>query len=165
MSWCGKKRKFPSKKRPGIPFPIVSGLYTPLQKKRNFSEVAFLLRRSVGQWTLDQMLFLPGAFPLVHMTRGHWPWSRVTIKIWELKFLLGKSVYEKADTDNKFCQSKKKRPKILYHPILLYFAVNKHFKTCFSIPGLNNILTLPGYWSSCPDLYERTYHLILMILI
>ncbi len=34
------------------------------------------------------------AFPLVHMTRGHWLWSRVTKKNLEIKvaFLLGKSV-------------------------------------------------------------------------
>ena len=40
-------------------------------------------------------LLLPGAFPLMDMTWGHWPWSRVTIKILEIKvtFLLGKSVY------------------------------------------------------------------------
>ena len=63
--------------------------YTLPQKKRNFCEVAFLLGRSVGQWTLGQM-----SFPLVDMTWGHWPWSRVTIKNPEIKvaFLLGKSV-------------------------------------------------------------------------
>ena len=87
--------------------------YTLPQKKRNFSEVANLLGKSVDQWTLGQMsflqcswqrfaknpiqkfpTFLPGAFPLVEMTWGHWPWSRVTIKDLEIKvaFLLGKSV-------------------------------------------------------------------------
>ncbi len=44
-----------------------------------------------GLWncTLSVAIFL-----LVHMTRGHWPWSRVTIKNLEIKvaFLLGKSV-------------------------------------------------------------------------
>ncbi len=29
-------------------------------------------------------LLLPGAFPLVHMTRGHWPWFRVTMKNLEI---------------------------------------------------------------------------------
>ncbi len=40
-------------------------------------------------------LLLPGGFSLVHMTRGHWPWSRVTMKNLEIKvaFLLGKSVF------------------------------------------------------------------------
>ena len=53
--------------------------YTLPQKKRNFSEVAFLLGRSVGQWTLGQI---------------YWPWSRVIMKNLEIKvvFLLGKSV-------------------------------------------------------------------------
>ena len=39
-------------------------------------------------------LLLPGAFPLVDMIRGHWPWSRATIKNLEIKlaFLMGKSV-------------------------------------------------------------------------
>ena len=78
--------------------------YTLPQKKRNFSEFAFLLGRSVGQWNLGQMIFfdggfcllLPGAFPLVDMTRGHWPLSRVTIENPENKvaFLLGKSVVQ-----------------------------------------------------------------------
>ncbi len=55
------------------------------------SLVAYLLGRSVGQWSLGQM-----SFPLVDMTWGHWPWSRVTIKNLEIKvaFLLGKSVHE-----------------------------------------------------------------------
>ncbi len=36
-----------------------------------------------------------GAFPLVNMTWGHSPWSRVTIKSKDVKlaFLLGKSVH------------------------------------------------------------------------
>ncbi len=40
-------------------------------------------------------LLLQGAFPLVDMSWGHWPWSRVTIKNLEIKvaFLLGKSVH------------------------------------------------------------------------
>ena len=39
-------------------------------------------------------LLLPEAFPMVDMTRGHWPWSRVIIKNLKIKvaFLLGKRV-------------------------------------------------------------------------
>ncbi len=68
---------------------IAKTKYTLPQKKRNFSEVAFLLGRIVGRWTLGQM-----SFPVMDMTWGHWPWSMVTMKNKEIKvaFLLGKSV-------------------------------------------------------------------------
>ncbi len=62
---------------------------------------AFLFGKSVCQKIWGYIFFdgifcllLQGAFPLVHKTHGHWPWSRVTMKNLEIKvaFLLGKSV-------------------------------------------------------------------------
>ncbi len=69
--------------------PVDKPSHSLRQLQAGFSEVAFLLVRSVGQWTLGQI-----SFPLVHMTRGHWPCSRVTMKNLEIKvaFLLVKGV-------------------------------------------------------------------------
>ena len=62
----------------------------------------------------DHLIFFDGVFclllpfPLVHVTRGHWPWSRVTMKNLDIKvaFLLGKSVGQGQRSKVKVTRSK-----------------------------------------------------------
>ena len=66
-------------------------LYTLPQKKHNFSEIAFLLEKSVGRWTLGQMSSLQSTWPWIRVRNSREPRKMGRFK---LRFFWGR-VYDK----------------------------------------------------------------------